>query len=185
MALGKQTSRAKKVSLNLALVGIMAATVECGKLALAFIPNVEVVTLFLALFSYVFGITGVIAAVIFVCIEPFIWGFGTWLVSYLIYWPCVALTFFFLGRIKIKNRFLTSSIVALLTFLFGILTSLIDIGLLSGFFDNFWYRFGVYYTSGVTFYAVHIASNTVIFFFLFGLLLKRLEKIKKSILGLM
>ena len=34
-----------------ALVGIMAATVECGKLALSFLPNVEVVTLLIALFS--------------------------------------------------------------------------------------------------------------------------------------
>jgi hypothetical protein len=30
---------------TVALVGIMAATLECGKLVLSFLPNVEVVTI--------------------------------------------------------------------------------------------------------------------------------------------
>ena len=55
---------------NIALVGIMAATVECAKLALAFLPNVEVVTLLLALYGYVFGYLGFAAAIVFVSIEP-------------------------------------------------------------------------------------------------------------------
>ena len=48
----------------LALVGISAATVECGKLALMALPNIEVVTLLLALYGYVFGPLGVAAAVV-------------------------------------------------------------------------------------------------------------------------
>ena len=36
--------KGKKIALSIALVGIMAATVECGKLALAALPNIEVVT---------------------------------------------------------------------------------------------------------------------------------------------
>ena len=74
----------------LALVGLMAATVECGKLALSFLPNIEVVTLLLALYGYVFGWYGVSAAVVFVCIEPMIYGFGPWLLTYMIYWPAVS-----------------------------------------------------------------------------------------------
>ena len=70
---------------SLALVGIMAATVECGKLALSFLPNVEVVTILLALYGYVFGWYGVIAAGVFVCIEPLIWGMGRWVITYIIY----------------------------------------------------------------------------------------------------
>ena len=49
---GKKKSPAKTV----ALVGIMTASVECVKLALAFLPNIEAVSLLLALYSYVFGI---------------------------------------------------------------------------------------------------------------------------------
>ncbi len=169
---------AKTVSRTIALVGIMAATVECGKLALSFIPNVEVVSLLLALFSYVFGFYGIIASLVFVCIEPLIWGFGTWVISYLIYWPTVSLIFFIFGKVRIKNRLIITFTATLLTFLFGIFSSLVDIGLLSGFFDNFWYRFGIYYARGIVFYAIHIVSNTFIFFFLFAFLAKKLKEIK-------
>ncbi len=165
---------------TLALIGIMAAVIECGKLAMAFIPNVEVVSLFIALFSYVFGLAGVLSAVVFVCVEPLIWGFGTWLPAYFIYWPMLALLFLFLGKIKLKNRVVFALVIALTTFFFGILTSLIDVGLLSGFFENFFYRFGVYYARGAVFYIVHIVSNAVIFALLFVPLEKRLAKIKQQ-----
>ena len=66
---------------TVALVGIMAATIECGKLVLSFLPNVEVVTILCALYGYVFGWLGVAAALVFVCIEPLIWGFGSRIIS--------------------------------------------------------------------------------------------------------
>ena len=88
----------------IALVGIMAATLECGKLVLSFIPNVEVVTLLVALYGYVFGGLGIIAAAVFVCIEPLIWGFGSWFITYIIYWPLVAVfSAFFVSLSKITN----------------------------------------------------------------------------------
>ena len=168
------------VTRTIAIVGMMAATLECVKLALAVIPNVEGVSLLIALYSFVFGWSGVAAAVVFVCIEPLIWGFGTWLVSYLIYWPTLAVLFFILGRLRIKNRFIITGVAALMTFIFGILTSLVDIGLFSGSFDNFFYRFGVYYARGIIFYAVHIVSNLLIFLLIFTPLRRLLEKIRKT-----
>ena len=110
-----------------------------------------------------------------------IWGFGTWFVSYIIYWPLLALIFFMLGRLRIKNRFIITSVAVSMTFFFGILTSLVDIGLFSGSFDNFFYRFGVYYARGIIFYAVHIASNLVIFLLIFTPLRKMLEKIRNIV----
>lgn len=172
---GKKVFSATK---TIALVGMMAATVECIKLALAAIPNVEGVSLLIALYSFVFGWAGIVASVVFVCIEPMIWGFGTWFVSYLIYWPLLALLFFILGRLRIKNRFIVTSVAVFMTFFFGILTSLADIGLFSGSFDSFFYRFGVYYARGMVFYAVHIVSNLVIFLLVFTPLRKILEKIR-------
>ena len=60
----KRISTAKIV----AFIGVMAATLECAKLALSFLPNIEIVTLLTALYSYVFGIYGLIASVVFVSI---------------------------------------------------------------------------------------------------------------------
>ena len=174
----------KKRSLTVrytALVGMMAAIIEGGKLAFAALPNIEVVSLFVALFSYSFGWAGVLSAFVFVCIEPLIWGFGTWFVSYLIYWPALALLFLFLGKARVRNRFAITAVIALSTFFFGILTSLVDVGLFSGSFDRFFYRFGIYYARGIVFYAVHIVSNLLIFLFLFNPLRTLLKKIKSTV----
>ena len=85
--------KGNRVIKNIALIGIMAALIECAKLALAAFPNIEAVSLLISLFSYVFGWVGVVSALIFVCIEPAVWGMGTWFVSYLIYWPLLAMLF--------------------------------------------------------------------------------------------
>jgi len=177
-----QNSRRISPARKIALVGIMAATVECAKLALAFLPNIEAVTLLLALYGYVFGFSGFFAAVVFVSIEPLIYGFNTWVVSYYLYWPLVSLVFMLLAKLKVKNRWLITGAAVILTAWFGVLTSLVDIGLLSGFFDKFAYRFAVYYARGVVFYAVQIVCNAVLFPLLFRFLANKLEGIKKQFL---
>ena len=170
----------KSAAKSIALVGMMAATLECGKLVLAAIPNIEVVTVLLALYGYVFGLYGVASAFVFVSIEPLIYGFNTWVVSYYLYWPLVPLVFMLLARLRIKNRFILAGIAVILTAWFGVLTSLVDIGLLSGAFDNFWYRFSVYYARGAVFYITQIACNAVLFVFLFKFMAEKLQKIKNN-----
>ena len=166
----------------IALVGITAATVECGKLALAALPNIEIVTLLVALYGYVFGWYGVASAVVFVSIEPLIYGFGTWLPSYLIYWPLVAVVFMLLAKMRVRSRWLLTAAAVVLTVFFGILTSLIDVGLLSGNFDRFFYRFGVYYARGIVFYAIQIACNAVLFPLVFGFLADKLSVMRARFL---
>lgn len=168
-------SAAQKV----ALVGIMAATVECGKLVLAAIPNVEVVTLLLAIYGYSFGWLGILAAVVFVCIEPVIWGFGSWMVSYFIYWPLVAFIFLMLGRARVKNRFVLALIAVGLSAFFGVLTSLVDVGLFMGRFDNFAYRFTVLYMRGISFYLTQIICNAILFLTVFPFLSKKILRLVK------
>ena len=162
-----------------AIVGISAAAIECGKLALAALPNIEVVSLLVATFSYVFGPLGFLATVIFVSIEPMIYGFGSWVISYIVYWPILSLVFVILRRLRVKNRILITGTAVLMTFFFGILSSLIDVGLFSGFFENFLARFYIYYARGIIFYALQIACNATLFPLLFPVLTKKLEIIIK------
>lgn len=163
-----------------AVVGISAAAIECGKLALAALPNIEVVSILVAVFSYSFGYLGLLATVVFVAIEPMLYGFGSWVVSYIVYWPLLSLVFLLLGRMRIKSRWLITGIAVLMTFFFGVLSSLVDVGLFSGFFESFWARFSVYYVRGIVFYALQIATNAVIFPLLFPFLTERLGKIAKK-----
>ena len=165
-------------ALSAATVGIMAATLTAGKLALSFLPNVEVVTLFIALYSYSFGALGLLASFVFVTLETLIYGFGGWTVSYFLYWPLVSAIFMLLGFLRVKGRVIPTALAVIMTSLFGVLTSLVEIGLFSGFFDNFFYRFSVYYLRGVSFYAVHAVSNFLIFIFLFSPLRAMLLRVK-------
>ena len=148
---------------KIAFVGIMTASIECVKLALASIPNVEAVTLLIALFSYTFGYLGLIATVLFVMIEPLIWGFGTWVISYFIYWPLLSVVFIVLGKIGRGGVLIPTVTAVLMTALFGVITSLVDVGIFSGTYDNFFYRFGIYFARGIAFYITQIITNLVVF----------------------
>ena len=175
-------SKRKNPARTVALVGICAASIECGKLALMALPNIEVVSILVAAFSYSFGYLGLCATVIFVLIEPMLFGFGTWVVSYLIYWPALSAVFILLGRVRIKNRWLISGIAVFMTFLFGVISSLVDIGLFSGLYEDFFTRFFIYYVRGIPFYALEIATNAVIFPTLFPLITSRMRMIGERLI---
>jgi len=162
---------------DIALTGVMAATLEAVKLALSALPNIELVSLLLALYGYVFGLSGVLAAFVFVAAEILIWGLNTWVISYLIYWPLLALIFLLISK-RISNRFIITGIAVIMTFFFGALTSLVDIGLFSGYWNNFFDRFAIYYLRGVWFYVAHIACNLVAFITLFKPLESLFRKLK-------
>ena len=164
----------------IALVGIAAATIECAKLALSFLPNVEVVTLLTALYGYVFGWLGVLASLVFVCIEPLIYGVNTWVVTYFIYWPLVAFIFMTLRRLRVKNRWILSATAVGLTVVFGILSSVIDTAIMLGVNEHYFKNLVIYYLRGVVFYAIQIVTNAVVFPLLFGFLAEKLKLIKRN-----
>lgn len=151
----------------------------CGKEIFAFIPNVEILTLLTALYGYTFGIYGIVASVLFVTLQPIIYGFGPWIISYYLYWPFVALVFMLLRKLGIKNRFALAGAAVLLTIYFGVLTTLVDIGLFMGRFDDFFYRFSIMYSRGIVFFAIQIACNAVLFPLCFPFFARLMQKFRK------
>lgn len=88
-----QNSRKKPKKLtayDIVSVGLMVAALECAKTALAFLPNVELVSLLIILFTLVLGRRVYYAIVAFVLVEGVIYGFGLWWVMYLYAWPLLA-----------------------------------------------------------------------------------------------
>lgn len=163
-----------------ALVGVMAATVECGKLALSFLPNVEVVTMLIALYGYVFGWYGVAATLVFVCIEPLIYGFGGWVITYIIYWPLVAIIFMLLRKYGVKNRWLITVVAIGMTVLFGLLSSAVDCAIYFGISKYYLSNFWLYYIRGSVFYLIQIACNAALFSTIFPYLSRKLGIIYAS-----
>ncbi len=166
---------------KLVLTALLAASLTAGKTALAFLPNIEVVTLLCGLYGYSFGMVGVAAVFIFVAVEVLIWGVGPWIISYLIYFPLLTLLFMFLYKKGVKNRFVLTAAAVLSTVFFGVLTSFVDIGLFSGHFENFGQKFLIYYLRGIPFYLTQIICNAVLFSLLFPFLSEFLYKQKKKL----
>ena len=73
---------------DVALIGILSATITAGKLVLSFVPNVEIVTLLFIVYTVVFGVRkSFLASVVFSTTEILIYGFSTWLLGYYLVWP--------------------------------------------------------------------------------------------------
>ncbi len=164
---------------RVATVALCAATLSCGKLVLAAIPNVEIVTLLCALYGYTFGWGGVLSAAVFVCLEPLSYGFGPWVLTYALHWPTVALLFALLAHARLKNRWALAGVALLLTAWFGVLSSLVDVGLFFGRFDRFFTRFSILYARGIPFYLTQIGCNAVLFPLLFPRLCRALSRVAK------
>ena len=54
---------------DIALIGMMTAVIEVSKLALSFLPNVELVTFWIIMFTLFFGPKVIYSIVVFILIE--------------------------------------------------------------------------------------------------------------------
>lgn len=165
---------------HIALIAVMTATIEAGKLALSAIPNVEVVTLLCAVYGYVFGPIGVISVSLFVVVETLVWGINTWVLTYIIHWNVICLVFWMLRILKVKNRWLLTLAAVVLVALFGVLSTTIDIIIFSGINGQFFAKWTAMYVRGIWFYVVEIACNAILFPSVFPLLTKFLFKWKEK-----
>lgn len=76
---------------DIALIGVMTATLEAGKYALSFIPNIEIVSLLIILYTIFFEKKVIYAIFCFIVLDGCIYGFGLWWIMYLYAWPLLSL----------------------------------------------------------------------------------------------
>lgn len=89
------TQSNKLTTRDIALIAMMIAIIEVCKGVMAGIPNVELTSFWVILFTLYFGnrIWYVIPA--FILLEGLIYGFGIWWIMYLYAWPILALVSYF------------------------------------------------------------------------------------------
>lgn len=172
-----KSRRIQNATFKVALIAVMAALLLGGKEALSFVPNVEVVTLFCALFGYVFGWLGLFAVWIFILIEPFLYGFAVWVIEYYIHWTAVVLVFWGLAKLGVRNPILLTLSALVLTAAFGVQTGMLDMLVYGGNLARFWQKFAAYYVNGARFYIVQLICNLVLFLVAF----LPLEKVLRSL----
>lgn len=72
---------------DLVVIGLMVATIEVAKMTLAFLPNIELTSFLLILYTLTFGLKTLPAIPVFILIEGSVYGFSLWWLMYLYAWP--------------------------------------------------------------------------------------------------
>lgn len=159
---------------DIALIGILSATITAGKLALSFIPNVEIVTLLFIAYTVVFDYRKVLlVSVIFTTIEIFLYGFSTWFLVYYIIWPLL-ITITKLMKKRINSEYGYATVGAIFGYTFGIFFAFIE-----SFFYGLAYGW-TYWIRGIPFDLIHGTSNFIIILLLYKPIVGILVKLKKS-----
>ncbi|NLY77559.1 MAG: hypothetical protein GX080_05665 [Tissierellia bacterium] len=159
---------------DVVLIGILSASITAGKLALSFIPNVEIVTLLFMAYTAVFGYRKILlVSLIFTTTEIFIYGFATWLLGYYILWPLLILITEAMGK-RFKSEYIYAAIGAVFGYAFGLFFAVVE-----SFFYGIAYGW-VYWVRGLLFDLIHGTSNFIIILLLFNPLKNLLGKLKRN-----
>ena len=153
---------------DIAITGMMIATIEVAKNALAFIPNVELVSLLVILFTLYFGKKILFVIPAFILLEGCIYGFGLWWIMYLYVWPLLALITYIMR--KQDSVWVWAIMSGSFGLAFGALCSIPYI-VLSGPKAAF-----AWWVSGIPFDILHCVSNFVLCLVLFNPLSKVMRK---------
>lgn len=170
MSVGKMKLREMVL---LALIGALMMTTQ---VALAALPNIHLVAVFVILSALLFGWKSLFSVYIFVILEGLIYGFSMWFVNYLYVWTILAVIAILFR--KVHSRIFWSAVAGIFGLLFGALCS-IPYFLVGG-----WAAAFSYWVAGIPFDLVHCVSNTIITFVLliplYELCLKLLGRSKEA-----
>lgn len=130
-----------------------------GQYIFQFIPNIEVVSLFIIIFSLIYRYKTLYSITLFIMLMGIFYGFGLWILGYLIIWPLLCVMTIILSKYLKENYFILSLFSATFAFLFGAFYAIpyIFVGGASLAF--------VYWISGIVFDIIHMIGNFFIMLF--------------------
>ncbi len=157
---------------DIALAAAFGALLFVAQVALAFLPNIEVVSILVIVFTLTFGRSVIPMLGVFVLLEGLVYGFGIWWFSYLYLWPILA-GISWLCR-KVKGVFAWALISAAYGLCFGALCSI------PYFLAGGWAAGVSYWVAGIPFDLAHCGGNFIAALALFVPLRRALERLKAS-----
>ncbi|ATZ18468.1 hypothetical protein ESOMN_v1c00830 [Williamsoniiplasma somnilux] len=145
------------ITLKITFIGVYAALVYALQVALASIPNVELVTLMLSIAGLcMHRYMSMTIALIFVLLEALTYGFGDWVILYIIVWPLLTLSF---SLFKKYAEYAWVLVIAVNT-IFGFLFGAIDAGIKYLLYDQS--TMIAYWIKGLVFDLIHGVGNFMI-----------------------
>lgn len=159
---------------------MMVAVIEVCKASLSFLPNIELTSFWLIMFTLFFGRKCALVVPVFILIEGSIYGFNTWWIMYLYAWPLlVLLTWIFRKQQSVCFWSILSGIFGLF---FGLLCSLpyvvmgaVDGGIRGGLYAGF-----TWWVAGIPWDIVHCIGNFVLMTVLYYPVRTLMQKVNRS-----
>lgn len=145
---------------EIALFGVLGAMTFGAKVAMAFLPNIEPVSLLVMLYAVIFGRKCLYPIYVYVVLEILMYGLGTWNIMYLYIWAVLALGAWLLRDMQSPIGWAVLS--GSFGLLFGALCTPVDV-----FIGGFGYA-AAKWVSGLLFDFYHCAGNFVIALLLFN-----------------
>jgi len=139
---------------ELTALAVFAALMIALQVALAGLPNVEMVTLLIILATVHLGRKAMLSVAVFVLVEGLIYGFGIWWFNYLYIWPILVLIV--LALRKWSHPVLWAMVAGVYGLLFGTLFSI------PYFITGGWGAGIGYIVSGIPFDIPHCIGNVVL-----------------------
>jgi len=159
---------------DIALIGLLSASITTGKLILSFIPNVEIISLLFIVYTVTFGLNrSILVSIIFTTTEIFIYGFSTWFLVYYLIWPMLIIITQLIKKF-VKNEYGYATFAGLFGLSFGFFFAIVE-----SFFYG--YAYGLtYWVSGIPFDILHGVSNFIIVLLLFNPITKTMTYVSRS-----
>ena len=167
-----QNDSANKI-MQIVTIGVLSAILLVGQLGLAFLPNIEIVSTLIILYTQIYKKQVFSIILIFVLLEGIIFGFGIWWISYLYIWNILALIVLIFQ--KIDSAVLWAVISGIFVLLFGALCAipyLISGGPGAAF---------AYWSAGIPYDILHCCGNFALTLILYKPLLQLLKYLQTTI----
>lgn len=173
----------RSVSQDVATVGLMVAVIEVCKFVMQGLPNIEMTSFLLILFTLYYGHLSVYTIPALILIEGMLYGFGLWWVMYLYAWPLLALITRAFSRVD--SAFFWAVVSGAFGLLFGLLCAVpyFFIGFAGGGLSQGLSQLFSWWIAGIPFDLLHGAGNFALMLVLYrpmSDLLARMPRIIRS-----
>lgn len=161
-------NKLKFTAKDIALISLMVAIIEVCKFAFASLPNIELTSFWIIIFTLYFRKRIFIVIPVFILLEFIVYGFGTWWIMYLYAWPALAIVTMIFR--KVKSNIYWAIVSGVFGLLFGLLCSIpyifigsADGNILSGLNMAF-----AWWVAGIPFDIIHGVANLIIILILYA-----------------
>lgn len=176
----EEKKRKKRLTIqDIALMGVMVAVIEACKVAMAFLPNIELTSFWIIMFTLLFQWRILFVIPVFILVEGAMYGFGLWWVMYLYAWPLLALIVYVCA--EQESVWFWSFLSAMFGFSFGLLCAIpyVVIGIVDDIRSGLYAGF-TWWVAGIPFDIIHGVGNFVLMAVLYKPVRLAMKRIRKG-----